>query len=606
MNVIGTAGHVDHGKSTLVRRLTGIDPDRFAEEKRRGMTLDLGFAWLTLPSGVELGLIDVPGHENLVRNMLAGAGGISLCLFVVAADEGWKPQSAEHLSILHALDVRAGVVALTKSDVASADVGTVRDVVRRRLEPSSLRDAEIVPCSAVTGEGLPELLDALDRAVARTSPGRDSDRLRLWIDRSFTMKGAGTVVTGTLTGGTMARGDEIELLPQHRRARVRAIQSHKREVEMLGPGSRCALNLVGVERGEVARGDVAVQPGRWTLTRRVDARLSVPSREISGIDVALTQRGSHLLYVGSSETSVRIKLLDADSIAPGESAFAQLTLAKPLPLSQGDRFVLRDAGPNLTIGGGVVLDPHPDVTKGNDVARLALLRELEADPEDALRALVDHEGAIAEHQALARSGASEVPGDIARLGVTLVSASRMETLITDLEQTVGAHHEREPMSNGIPRAQARAELDLDPDAFEDLLERTSVRDLGGRLALPGHHPGMAAELSEQGRKLVAALDAAGFRPPLERDLGADPALVRALVSSGALVRVGDFLLTGGRATEAIESVRAHIARTGPVTVADIRDLLGTSRKYAVPLCEWLDRSGVTVRRGDLRYLGSLS
>ena len=608
VNVIGTAGHVDHGKSTLVRHLTGIDPDRFAEEKRRGLTLDLGFAWLTLPSGTEVGIVDVPGHENRVRNMLAGAGGISVCLFVVAANEGWKPQSSEHLTIVDALGVNAGVVALTKADaVEEHEIQEVVADIHQRMSSSSLSGAPVVPCSAHTGAGIDDLLRALDEVVAATPGPRDLGEPRLWVDRSFTMRGAGTVVTGTLLGGRLERGDEVEVLPDRRRTRVRSIQSHKREVTELGPGNRCALNLVGLERRDAARGDVIVRPGAWTVTRRVAAQVSVPARELSGIDVVLTERGSHLLYVGSAETSVRLRLLDAERVTPGESALAQLVLSKPLPIARGDRFVLRDAGPSLTVAGGVVLDPHPGAARRSDERYVELLGRMRGSAGEALAALVSHEGSLDAASALARTGAVEAPGDVHRLGDTFVSAERLERIAAQIENALNGFHSKEPLAAGMPREELRAALDLTPAAFGALVASDPrVREEGGRISLREHRAAAEVELSEAGSKLVSELEAAGFRPPLERELDADEALVRALIAAGAVVRVGDFLLSRARASEAREAVRARISERGGLTVADIRDLLGTTRKYAVPLCEWLDATGATVRSGDERVLGPLS
>ncbi|MDP9234375.1 MAG: selenocysteine-specific translation elongation factor, partial [Actinomycetota bacterium] len=360
MHVIGTAGHVDHGKSALVERLTGIDPDRFEEEKRRGLTIDLGFAWLTLPSGNEIGLIDVPGHERFIKNMLAGAGGISICLFVVAANEGWKPQSAEHLSILQILGITSGVVALTKSDTVDEEaLELVTLEVQEQLAASALADAPVVACSAVTGQGVGELVAELDRVVSSAPPVPDNDRPRLWVDRVFTIAGAGTVVTGTLSGGSIAAGDEAEVVPEGRNARVRTIQSHKREVSRAAPGTRVALNLAGLERQGAVRGDAIVRPGQWRSTRLVDARVEVLPENLSGADHALTEKGAHLLYVGSAETPVRLRLLDSEKIRPGEFGFARLFLRDPLPVTRGDRFVLRDAGRVLTFGGGEILDPQP-------------------------------------------------------------------------------------------------------------------------------------------------------------------------------------------------------------------------------------------------------
>ncbi|HEX2195814.1 MAG TPA: selenocysteine-specific translation elongation factor, partial [Actinomycetota bacterium] len=388
MQVIGTAGHVDHGKSTLVLRLTGIDPDRFAEEKRRGLTIDLGFAWLRLPSGREVGVVDVPGHERFVRNMLAGAGGITVCLFVVAANEGWMPQSAEHLAILDVLGVSSGVVALTKADTVDDETASLAVAeVEDRLAGTSLAGSAIVPCSGTTGAGLEELVGALDAAVASAPAPPDTGAPRLWVDRVFTIAGAGTVVTGTLMRGGLAAGDEVEVAPEGRRARVRAIQTHKKELSHAAPGNRVALNLAGLDRQGAERGDAVVAPGRWRATNRVDAVLRVLPAAVTGSEAALTEKGAHLLYVGSAETPVRIKLLGSPRVRPGESAFAQLHLGHALPLVRGDRFVVRDAGRVLTLGGGEVLDPLPAEARRSDPDRPRLLAELtDAAPGAALAA----------------------------------------------------------------------------------------------------------------------------------------------------------------------------------------------------------------------------
>ena len=360
MHVIGTAGHVDHGKSTLVERLTGMDPDRFAEEKRRGLTIDLGFAWLTLPSGNEIGIIDVPGHERFVRNMLAGAGGTTICLFVVAANEGWKPQSAEHLAILDVLGTTEGVVALTKSDLVDLDtLDSVRDDVSGRLASSSLSEMPIVACSATTGEGIDELVAELDRVVSQAPPAADLGRPRLWVDRVFTISGAGTVVTGTLGGGTLTVGDDVTVAPEGRHARIRSIQSHKKDVSRVEPGNRTALNLAGLERQGAQRGDAIVTTDKWHPTRRVHASVRVLDPSLAGQTHELKEKGAHLLYAGTAETPVRVRLLGTDELEPGAAGYAQLELRDPLPLARGDRFVLRDVGRVLTLGGGRVLDPWP-------------------------------------------------------------------------------------------------------------------------------------------------------------------------------------------------------------------------------------------------------
>ena len=565
MHVIGTAGHVDHGKSSLVERLTGIDPDRFEEEKRRGLTIDLGFAWLTLPSGNEIGLIDVPGHERFIKNMLAGAGGISVCLFVVAANEGWKPQSAEHLSILHVLGIDAGVVAVTKCDTVDREaLELVTLEIQEELSSSVLAEAPVVACSATTGEGIDELVRELDRVVSSTPPVPDVGRPRLWVDRVFTISGAGTVVTGTLAGGSIAVGDEAEVAPEGRKARVRTIQTHKREVERAEPGTRVALNLAGLERQGAVRGDAIVRPGQWISTQTVDAKVGVLPRELTGADHILTEKGAHLLYVGSAETPVRLRLLDRSELRPGESGFARLFLRDALPVGKGDRFVLRDAGRVLTFGGGEILDPIPAKRPNRDL----LERLSTGTAHDALAAFVAAEGAIGVSKALIRSGATGVAGeDIIQLDSVLVS----EAHLTDLMQAVGLavrnHHFTHPLERGMAKEELRAVTGLSPPAFEALLARDEelVED-GARVRLQGHTASLPPEQQHARDQLIARIESAGMLPPMTSELAAEPALLHALVEAGDLVRIGDFYLTSDGARKVRTDVRGAIEATGPLTV----------------------------------------
>jgi selenocysteine-specific elongation factor len=607
MHVIGTAGHVDHGKSTLVTALTGIDPDRFAEEKQRGLTIDLGFAWLGLPSGREVGIVDVPGHERFIKNMLAGAGGINICLFVVAANEGWMPQSAEHLAILDILDVRAGVVALTKADtVDNQQLEIVTKEVQDRLHGTTLEGAAIVPCAAPTGAGMDDLVAELDLLTGTAPPAADVGRPRLWVDRVFTIAGAGTVVTGTLAGGSIAVGDSVELAPSGRKARVRTIQSHKKEVASIGPGNRVALNLAGLEREGAARGDAIVMPGRGRATRRVDVVLRTLPGESTGTNNGITTKGAHLLYAGSAEVAVRIKLLETDRIAPGERGYAQLSLSAPLPLGRGDRFVLRDAGRVLTLGGGRVLDPLPLPARRTDSGRVTLLERLEdATDEDALIALVDTHGVIERTEALVRSGAARADRGVTALGSVLVSDGELERLAEVVRAALRAHHERHPLEAGMARSALRGEVEVAADALDDLLARMDdITAEGAAVRLSSHRIQLSSSDEAARTRVLEQLEGAGFTPPLAKELDIEPGLLRALVDGGELVKVGDFFLTRAQAGAAATKVRERIETEGPVTVADIRDLLGTTRKYAVPLCEWLDATGVTRRRGDLRTLGS--
>ncbi len=605
MQVIGTAGHVDHGKSTLVERLTGIDPDRFAEEKRRGLTIDLGFAWLPLPSGNEVGLIDVPGHERFIKNMLAGAGGMSVSLFVVAANEGWKPQSAEHLSILHLLAITSGVVALTKADLVSSDeLEARRAEVREHIDRSTLAGAPIVPVSATTGSGIEELVRELDQAVSNVGAALDRDRPRLWVDRVFTIAGAGTVVTGTLAGGSLDVGADVDLAPAGRRARVRTIQSHKKGHNTIGPGNRVAMNLVGLDRHDAKRGDAVVSPGRWRASRRVDVVVEVLPEELSGHRHELTEKGSHLFYSGSAEVPTRVKVLDRDRVGPGERAFAQLTLRDPLPLYRGDRFILRDAGRILTFGGGVVLDPLASPARRGDRERLQILEQLDgASDASALAALVAGYGSLPSDEALLRSGAVEV-GTNALLGETLVSPTRLHELQEKLRVALKGHHASHPLEAGAARAAMRAEVELPAPEFDDLLTLTrDVVEEGPGVRLEGFSVELDPTTVSERAALLERLDAGGFSPPFTKELGADSALLRALERTGDIVRIGDFHVTGSGAERAKDLVRRAIKERGPLTVAEIRDLLGTTRKYAVPLCEWLDATGTTMRRGDVRTLG---
>ncbi len=356
MTVISTAGHVDHGKSSLVLALTGTDPDRFEEEKRRGLTIDLGFAHTVLPSGAELSLVDVPGHVRFLRNMLAGVGAVDACLFVVAATEGWKPQSEEHLRILGLLGVRRGVIALTKADLVDDEWRELQAMdVTDRVAGTFLTDAPIVPVSSVTGAGLDDLRAALEALLAATPQSPDGGRPRLWVDRVFAARGSGTVVTGTLTGGSLTVDDTVDVLPGGRTARVRGLQSHGVGRRAVAPGHRLAVNLGGVDHDQVQRGDALVVARQWRPTQRFDATLDV----LESLDHVVSRRGAYAAYVGSGEFPVRVRVLGAASIAPGGRGLVRIHLATSLPLVAGDRYVLRESGRNETVGGGEVLDVAP-------------------------------------------------------------------------------------------------------------------------------------------------------------------------------------------------------------------------------------------------------
>jgi len=351
--VLGTAGHIDHGKSALVQAITGIDPDRLAEEKERGMTIDLGFAWLKLPSGREIGIIDVPGHERFVKNMLAGAGGIDIAMLVVAANEGVMPQTREHLAILNLLGISRGVVALTKKDLVDSEwLDLVRMEIEEILDSTTLAGAPIVPVSAVTREGLPELISTIDNLLAETEPRKDRGRPRLPIDRVFTIVGAGTVVTGTLIDGSLNVGQDLEIVPAGLKTRLRGLQTHKTSVSIVAPGSRVAANLTSVTTAQVQRGDVLTKPGWFMPTTLVSALLHL----LKDARYPLKHNAERSIYVLASEATARIRLLEIEELKPGESGWVQLLLDRPLAIVDGDHFIIRST--TETLGGGVIIDAH--------------------------------------------------------------------------------------------------------------------------------------------------------------------------------------------------------------------------------------------------------
>lgn len=608
MHVIATAGHVDHGKSTLVHAMTGIDPDRLEEEKRRGLTIDLGFAWLRLPSGREVGIVDVPGHERFIKNMLAGVGAINVTLFTVAANEGWKPQSQEHLDILDLLGVEAAVVAITKADTVDAsDLGGVTADVRRRIELTTLAGSAIVPVSATTSEGLDELLKEIESLVDRTPAAADHNRPRLWIDRVFSMKGSGTVVTGTLIDGSLAQDQEIEVFPSALKARIRSIQSHRKKVASIGPGNRTALNIAGVPPEQLTRGDMISKPGLWRTTGRLIASI----RFLSHLDFKPTERGAFKFHVGSAERDAELRFLDETPEAGGR-ALAAIGLDEPLVVDWRDRFVLREAGRRMTIGGGVVIEPHPPDVRGRDSRLVSGARRREQAPGRAeyFDILLEEEGSLARDEVVIRTGLGpeKVEG---REGVWLpgriISTAKFDEHRRALVEALGRHHSSHPLEPGIPREQARAALDLDARTFEEIIDelarRAAIVADQTFLRLPGHAP--AVEGSERDA-LMRELHAGGGSPPTaaELQLRFDPALIRALVRKGELIQVSsDLVYPAGWMEELKAKVSQQISDSGPISVAHFRDVVGTTRKYAVPLLEYLDQIGFTRRQGDLRVLG---
>jgi len=607
MRVVSTAGHVDHGKSTLIERLSGIDPDRLAEEKARGLTIDLGFAWFTTPDGHELGVVDVPGHERFIHNMLAGVGSVDATIFVVAANEGWKPQSEEHLAILDLLGARHAVIALTKADLVDNVTITGRSrQIASKIAGTGLQGSEIVPVSAATGAGIDKLLAAIDRMLARAGEPADTGRPRIYIDRSFSIKGAGTVITGTLTGGALRVDDALTVLPAGHTTRIRGIQTHKQAREIAHPVSRVALNLAGLERAQLERGDALVAPGQWQPTTHLDVEL----RAVRTLERPLTNKSAFKVYVGSAETDARLTFYDVDSVAPGTTGFARLSLSEPVVAGPLDRFVLRDIARSATVAGGTILDAHPPAVRGpSRAARSEQLRARAAATDGELAGLcVAERGVVPRADLIWLAGTDVPPSGTVSLRTLEVAPARYEELAAAVVRALTEHHEKHPLVRGMPAADLRDAIGTaNARLFTELLESMSERVVaeGPMFRLSTH--AVTLSLGDEAARdvLLEQIHEAGFSPPSLAsliDTHGEP-LVRALLDSGVLVKIGDnFVLSATQLERAKQLIAEGAAREGPLTAARIKELLGTSRKYAIPLLEHLDATGFTRRRGDLREL----
>jgi selenocysteine-specific elongation factor len=609
LRVCATAGHVDHGKSSLIIRLTGIDPDRWAEEKRRGLTIDLGYAWTTLPSGREIGFVDVPGHERFIRNMLAGVGPVRLVLFVVAADEGWRRQSEEHLQILDVLGLSGGVIALTKRDLVDDEtLELARQEVAERVEGTGLGGAPIVPVSSRTGDGVAELAEALDAMFATAPPPPDA-RTRLFVDRVFSIRGAGTVATGTLTGDCLRLGDEVELFPTGAHARIRSLQTHKRAEERACPVSRVAANLVGAERGDLERGDVLGPPAAW----RPSSSFDVLVRPVRDLPAALTSKGAFKVYAGAAEVDARLRFLEPASLEPGGKAFARISTSRPLVLDVFDRFVLREAGRRQTVAGGLVLDPAPGPRAGPD--RVAALVGRAAAQRDQLPALlVAERGAVLAADTAMLTG-SPVPGGEV-VGAWTIEPTVRERIASDLMAWLAAFHGAHPLEEGAALGEARrtmaralaergapTEESLIDALLDDLDSKGTVARSATSIRLATHQVDLGARRDDVDRLLAAVSGEREATPPTVKELlgdGFGRDVIDAAARAGLIVRLSPELVVAPSLVDrAVAVVRA--SRSGGITLSALRESLGTSRKYAVPLAEYLDRAGFTRREGDLRF-----
>jgi selenocysteine-specific elongation factor len=604
MQVIATAGHVDHGKSALVRALTGMEPDRWAEERRRGLTIDLGFAWMTLPDGQRVAFVDVPGHERFVPNMLAGVGPVPAVLVVVAADGGWMPQSAEHLAAIDAVGIRHGLLVVTRSDLADPAPATRQ--AADQIAATSLGRVEAVAVSAVTGAGLPELRAALVRLVASLPVPDAAAPVRLWVDRSFSIRGSGTVVTGTLPAGTVRVGQELLLTPSMRPARIRGIESLNEPTAAVSGVARVALNLRGIPADVPARGMALVEARRWTMTKLADVRFSLPVPPRLPLEMTA--------HIGSARTLTRIRPL-----GPG---IARLTLRDPLPLHVGDRLLLRDPGSaGVTILGATVLDVVPPALARRGAAAVAG-RELAAWPDLPSAAdLLRRHGLLRDSVVAAMGVTGRMPAPVTASG-WLADPARWDELRRQLAEMVTAHARRDPLAIGVPPEAARAALRLPDRALIEALVKTPapgpvpgsapppIRLEGGYLRLADSQrqhesqttqPALPPQVMAGVRAVLADLDGAPFLAPEAgrlRELGLDGRAIGAAARAGLLLRVAEQVVLAPGAEA--EAARALAGLPQPFTTAQAREALGTTRRVAIPLLEYLDRAGITQRLPDDR------
>jgi selenocysteine-specific elongation factor len=629
MRVIGTAGHVDHGKSTLIAALTGTHPDRLKEEQAREMTIDLGFGWLTLPNGEEVGIVDVPGHRDFIENMLSGIGGIDAALLVIAADEGVMPQTREHLAILDLLQIPAGIIVLTKTDLAP-DAGwldLVESDIRAVVAATVMKDAPIIRVSAKDKLGLDQLIQTLSEILEAKPARLDLNRPRLPIDRVFSMSGFGTVVTGTLIDGHLAVGDEVEILPSGIKGRIRGLQTHRKKEESAVPGSRTAANISGVETEQIQRGEVVVQQDQYQPTRRIDASFQL----LRDASTSLKHAQEVKFFVSASETIATLRLLGKEELNPGEQGWIQLELHDPVVAVRGDRYILRRPSPGETLGGGVIVDHNPKgrhkrfdkeilksleaLSKGSPCDILfeaALASNAASIKEVVFRSRLDSEAAERAIKELVQDG-KLIPleeGVISASSDTLVIAlPHWNTLHDKTLQIVKSHHQTFPLRAGIPREELKSKLKLTTRMFNNVIKKLGTEntliDAGGTVSLAGHEIKFDSGQQAKIGALLRKFEQDPYSSPTIKEcyLEAGEEIVNALIQLGELVLVSDDVIFRKQDYDSmVTKIRETIKQEGKITLAEVRDIFKTSRKYAQALLEHLDAIGVTVRDGDFRKL----
>jgi selenocysteine-specific elongation factor len=615
MFVLGTAGHIDHGKSLLVQAMTGIDPDRLREEKDRGMTIELGFAWLKLPNGQEVGIVDVPGHERFVKNMLAGVGGIDLALLIVAANEGIMPQTREHLAILDLIGVKRGVVAITKKDLVDEEMLTlVRMEVEELIATTTIAGAPVIPVSSVTKEGIPELLSAIEKQLDKSEPKKETGRPRLPIDRIFTIAGAGTVVTGTLIDGSLAVGQEVEIVPSGRKSRIRGLQTHKAKEDTATPGSRVAANLVGINTTELERGNVVTRPGWLKPTDLVTVNLKL----ISYLRRPLLHGTEVSFHTLAAETMAKVRLLEKEEIKPGEAAWAQFSLETPLAIVKGDRYIIRST--METLGGGGIVDAHAKRLKRFRPEIIANLQVRESGTvEQAIMALLETKqpvktGAIASQANIAQEEAAAAveallgDGRLVPLGEAdhqmLMTSTGWQGLVNKAAAALAEYHKKFPARAGMPAVELTTRLKLGNYitlAVENFVKQGLMVEEAGHLRLPEHKVQISPAQQAKIDVFLKALLENPYSPP--SDLIPETDLLGILIEQGKVVKVAEGIVYNSKVfKEMLEKITAQIKAKGKITLGETRDMFGTSRKYAQAVLEYLDREKITKRVGDDRVL----
>ena len=629
MRVIGTAGHVDHGKSTLVSALTGINPDRLKEEQIREMTIDLGFAWLTLPNGEEVGIIDVPGHRDFIENMLAGVGGIDAVIFVVAADEGVMPQTKEHLAILNLLQIKSGIIALTKKDLVSDMewMALVEEDVRSIVSGSFLENAPMIQVSSKNGEGLKEIVLNLQEILSESMRRKDIGKPRLPIDRVFSIAGFGTIVTGTLLDGKLEIGKEIEILPSGKMGRIRGLQTHKRKEESALPGSRVAVNITGLEMSDIKRGDVLCYPRQYRATKRIDTYFKMlpdSSRE-------MTHDDEMKIFLGATESLVRVRLIGKESVKPGEEAWLQIEAERDLVCSRGDHYIFRRPSPGETIGGGIILNPNPGRRHKRFSTNVILQYKTlcKGTPSEILYQSLQDLGITTAEQLIKTATLSKIEANellnnlietrqVIILGEqngqwnekSLIIASNTLTSITeDAKEITSAYHNKHPLRIGIPKEELKSRLNFPVKSFSYLFKRWiddgMLIEKSGRIQIADHQISLSSKEKEISNKLLETFQKYPNKPPSAKDCinEVGDEIYNMLLDQEKIVLVSEDVVFSQDAYQAMLSyVKKYLSEHETITVAQFRDGFDTSRKYALAFLEHLDERKLTIRQADERKL----